>query len=209
MGRLCYVVLETEHVDGQGYRAAVVEENEEGYRLTGNWPYEAKPGQKRPYFWGPTFAEAQAAADRQNEILGHSKADVFKIVTSSFPKSRLCHGHARDEMRADRLESARHAGRVAECSACAVKPGSPTLCSECLYNRALFGDLTDQIARLSAPIQMLLTCPGCNARHIDAGEFATKPHHTHACQACGMCWRPAVVATVGVQFLPGFKDGAS
>lgn len=55
-------------------------------------------------------------------------------------------------------------------------------------------------------IPMLLWCPGCGARHIDVGEFATKPHHTHACQACGMCWRPAVVNTVGVQFLPGFKD---
>jgi hypothetical protein len=56
------------------------------------------------------------------------------------------------------------------------------------------------------PIPMLLTCPSCGARHIDKGAFTTKPHHTHACQSCGMCWRPAIVATVGVQFLPGFKD---
>ena len=57
-----------------------------------------------------------------------------------------------------------------------------------------------------APIPMLLTCPSCGERHIDRGEFATRIHHTHACQHCGLCWRPAVVATVGVQFLPGFKD---
>lgn len=57
-----------------------------------------------------------------------------------------------------------------------------------------------------APIPMLLTCPCCNARHIDEGEFATKPHHTHACQSCGMCWRPAIRPTCGVQFLPGFKN---
>ncbi len=56
------------------------------------------------------------------------------------------------------------------------------------------------------PIPMLLTCPSCGKRHIDVGEFATKPHHTHACQHCGMCWRPAIVPTVGVQFLPGFKN---
>lgn len=55
-------------------------------------------------------------------------------------------------------------------------------------------------------IPMLLWCPGCRLRHIDAGEFATKPHHTHACQGCGMVWRPAIVPTVGVKFLPGFKD---
>lgn len=59
---------------------------------------------------------------------------------------------------------------------------------------------------MSEPIPMLLTCPSCGARHIDAGEFATKVHHTHACQTCGMVWRPALVATVGVQFLPGFKN---
>ena len=57
------------------------------------------------------------------------------------------------------------------------------------------------------PIPMLLWCPECGARHVDKGEFAsTKHHHTHACQNCGHCWRPAIVATVGVQFLPGFKD---
>lgn len=58
------------------------------------------------------------------------------------------------------------------------------------------------------PVPMLLTCPSCGKRHVDAGEFATKAHHTHACQHCGMVWRPALVATVGVQFLPGFRDEA-
>jgi hypothetical protein len=62
------------------------------------------------------------------------------------------------------------------------------------------GDMSD------APIPMLLWCPECRARHVDVGEFATKPHHTHACQGCGHVWRPALVATAGVQFLPGFKN---
>lgn len=57
-----------------------------------------------------------------------------------------------------------------------------------------------------APIPLLLTCPACGERHVDRGEFATKPHHTHACQSCGMVWRPALVPTVGVQYLPGYKD---
>lgn len=59
------------------------------------------------------------------------------------------------------------------------------------------------------PISMVLHCPDCRTRHIDVGEFATKPHHTHACQSCGLTWRPAVVHTVGVQFLPGFKNEAT
>lgn len=58
----------------------------------------------------------------------------------------------------------------------------------------------------SEPIPMILTCPSCCARHYDEGDFATKPHHTHACQSCGMVWRPAVVHTVGVRFLPGYKN---
>lgn len=56
------------------------------------------------------------------------------------------------------------------------------------------------------PIPMRLPCPSCGALHLDVGEFATKVHYTHACQECGMVWRPAVVPTVGVRFLPGFKN---
>jgi len=46
----------------------------------------------------------------------------------------------------------------------------------------------------------------CGKLHIDEGEFATKPHHTHCCQHCGLTWRPAIGPTVGVQYLPGFKN---
>ncbi len=59
---------------------------------------------------------------------------------------------------------------------------------------------------MSKPIPMILLCPLCCARHVDEDEWAEKPHHTHACQDCGFVWRPAVVDTVGVQFLPGFKN---
>ncbi len=59
---------------------------------------------------------------------------------------------------------------------------------------------------VAAPIPMILQCPGCGARHIDEGSFATKVHHTHACQTCGFVWRPAIVATTGVAFLPGFRN---
>jgi len=60
------------------------------------------------------------------------------------------------------------------------------------------------------PIPMILHCPICRERHIDEGEFAhNKIHHTHACQNCGLVWRPAIVPTVGVQFLPGFKNETS
>jgi len=67
----------------------------------------------------------------------------------------------------------------------------------------------DQVQVDADPIPMHLVCPECGERHIDEGEFATKPHHTHACQHCGLTWRPAVVPTVGVRFLPGFKNGSA
>ncbi len=60
----------------------------------------------------------------------------------------------------------------------------------------------------ASPVALILWCPSCDMRHIDAGIWTSKPHHTHACQHCGNVWRPAVVPTVGVQFLPGFKDDA-
>ena len=72
--------------------------------------------------------------------------------------------------------------------------------------RTLAEVLTSAINTPPLPIPMFLTCPMCLARHIDEGVFATKPHHTHSCQICGLTWRPAVCTTVGVQFLPGFKD---
>lgn len=56
------------------------------------------------------------------------------------------------------------------------------------------------------PIPIILHCPICQKRHIDTGDYATKPHHTHACQRCGHIWRPAIVPTVGVRFLPGCKN---
>lgn len=51
------------------------------------------------------------------------------------------------------------------------------------------------------PIPMRLRCPECCELHVDEGKFAIEPHHTHQCEHCGECWRPAVLFTVGVRFL--------
>lgn len=68
-------------------------------------------------------------------------------------------------------------------------------------------DICDHCGRIMTPIPMILTCPSCGKRHIDEAPFDTKHHHTHACQGCGIVWRPAIEFTVGVQFLPGYKNG--
>lgn len=64
----------------------------------------------------------------------------------------------------------------------------------------------ESVVDTETAIPMRLQCPVCGELHVDAGRFATQLHHTHACQHCGTVWRPAVVHTVGVRFLPGFKD---
>ena len=82
-------------------------------------------------------------------------------------------------------------------------------CTRCNATETDCSGSADMVHRYSEehPIPMLLWCPDCGARHVDRGEFVTKPHATHACQECGMTWRPAIQATTGVRFLPGFKDG--
>lgn len=59
------------------------------------------------------------------------------------------------------------------------------------------------------PIPITLNCPCCGARHIDEGEFATRPHKRHSCQKCGINWTPSDHPTVGVRFLPGCKTTGS
>jgi hypothetical protein len=73
-------------------------------------------------------------------------------------------------------------------------------------NDRLIAELNRAYLKLGEPVPMRLACEGCGKLHIDEGEFATKPHHTHACQNCGLVWRPAIGPTVGVRFLPGFRN---
>lgn len=68
------------------------------------------------------------------------------------------------------------------------------------------GEKAKKDAEADQPVPMILWCPKCGGRHLDEGEFATRRHHTHACQTCGVVWRPALVPTVGVRFLPGFRN---
>lgn len=85
--------------------------------------------------------------------------------------------------------------------------GHPEICPICLECLKFHGQKTRQAeSQAVVPLPLRLHCPGCGDLHVDEGEFATKPHHTHACQMCGEVWRPALVPTVGVRFLPGFKN---
>lgn len=47
-------------------------------------------------------------------------------------------------------------------------------------------------------IPSLLFCPKCHAKHVDEGEWETRPHRTHLCLSCGNEWR---VTVRGTQFI--------
>lgn len=83
MSRICYYIPADGYVEDNGYRVSVVTEDEPGHSPTGTWPYEGKPGQKLPYFWGHDFETAKFIAQEQNAKLGISEDDAFEIVTSS------------------------------------------------------------------------------------------------------------------------------
>ncbi len=59
------------------------------------------------------------------------------------------------------------------------------------------------IAEARAPLPMVLHCPRCGLQHVDAPDpamdWTNPPHRSHRCAACELIWRPADVATVGVE----------
>lgn len=71
------------HVEGQGFRVAFVVAGEDGFRLTGHWPYEGKPGQQNPWFWGPTLEDAKRVAREHNEKLGVGELEAVLVVGRS------------------------------------------------------------------------------------------------------------------------------
>lgn len=64
---------------------------------------------------------------------------------------------------------------------------------------------------LDRPIDMILHCPKCNAKHVDrvGPGWNNPPHRSHLCYWCGYIWRPADVNTNGVESIKtkGVKDG--
>lgn len=76
-------------------------------------------------------------------------------------------------------------------------------CTDTICDEVKIPELTQKDIALSYAMALKSQADG-----VDKPDWGrvTKLHHTHACQTCGHVWRPAIVNTVGVQFLPGFKD---
>lgn len=82
-GRLVAYIPADAYVEGHGFRVSFVRENEEGHMPTGTWPYQGKVGQRMPWFWGDTLAEAQKAAETYNLQMGIDPKTAHEIVSSS------------------------------------------------------------------------------------------------------------------------------
>jgi hypothetical protein len=74
---------ESSHVEGHGYRVAVVTAGEAGYQLTGTWPYGGRAGEQMPWFWGPTLEDAARIAEEQNQRIGVSPEEAALVVLRS------------------------------------------------------------------------------------------------------------------------------
>ncbi len=81
--RWMWFVPKDAFVAGAGWRASVVVEGESGHYPTGDWPFEGKPGQKAPYFWGIHYEAAAETARSMNLRLGLTVEDEEQILASS------------------------------------------------------------------------------------------------------------------------------
>lgn len=148
--------------------------------------------------WGPEHAE-EISKVRQAEARGVLKARVklaedltenaqarcAKLISQvvelqaknkqlELDLTNTCGSAAIDRERAAWLEAAlEHASKTAETCIC------------------------DAVSRMP-PLKCILHCPNCNTQHIDEGEWETRLHKTHQCQACKHEWRPYSCPTVGV-----------
>ena len=80
--RFMYFVPADSYVTGEGFRASVVFEGEQGHRPTGDWPNPDGAG-VRPYFWGDDLFFAEEKAHIENEKLGLTREDELDILRSS------------------------------------------------------------------------------------------------------------------------------
>ncbi len=46
-----------------------------------------------------------------------------------------------------------------------------------------------QIEEVEVPGPAVIYCPWCHERHLDEGEWKTRPHHKHLCLKCGKLFR--------------------
>lgn len=81
-------------VEGQGYRVAIVIAGDDGYYLSGTWPYTGAPDEKMPWFWGgPAKSEvslklAKAAAVAHNLECGVTEQAAALIIARSMARGR-------------------------------------------------------------------------------------------------------------------------
>jgi hypothetical protein len=86
-GRGCFYIP-AEQYDAEGWIPSWVTEDEPGHApLAGDGP----EGGRRPWHWGRTYEEARAVCAAENERLGVTPDDAFRIISSSMAAGRTRH----------------------------------------------------------------------------------------------------------------------
>lgn len=178
--------------------------------------------------WQHGIAEGRDKAARLLKGRMEAYATVAKSLHEPAPRGESVHGpifeaivEANDQRIAAQRQADHEASRVEQENAladaalayaeCFAAVAEVALVEEAKAQHAALNEAWDRLSEAArvwstrTPIPITLWCPNGH-RHVDKGAFEAKPHHTHSCQVCGITWRPAVVDTVGVLYLPGFKD---
>jgi hypothetical protein len=105
--RFCYTIPADGYVEGHGWRPSVVFEDEPGHFPNGTWPYNGKPGETCPWFWGHDYETAKKIAAETNARMGLSAEDAMLIVLSTLPSAHARQARRRAEERMQRGETGR------------------------------------------------------------------------------------------------------
>ena len=92
---VAFVPADADRDERGRFRVSLVVEGENGHRPTGTWPYHGKIGETLPWFWGPTLADAEKAAEQYNEDRGIPREEAFGIVARSMFSRRHRGSNAR------------------------------------------------------------------------------------------------------------------
>jgi len=86
--RFVFCVSEDWYYPQHGYRVSICVEGEHGHFPTGDdraIDGDYSNGAKLPWFWGPTFEDAQRICNDQNAALGYSPEEAALIVATTIP----------------------------------------------------------------------------------------------------------------------------
>jgi hypothetical protein len=76
--RWVFVIPIESHVEGKGYIPSIAIEN-----VKGHFPMTGKGAHAEPWYWGPSYKEAEEQADAKNAEHGINRREAWLIISST------------------------------------------------------------------------------------------------------------------------------